>query len=336
MTSPELAALLDDAVRAPSRLLWLDAGSPAHPRATNRAALCCLCAAESARAAPRKDVFGPGFTDYDKLSAPGAQHVCEACIWALGGKPPDTLRLWSIVYRADRRGAPSNAKAIYPHGAHTHLTSKSDVAEIVDVLLSPPDAPWVCCVAESGQIHLLPFARVNHGSELWTVRYEREDVSSSSLTFARVLYHGSALLAAGFIREDIETLEPHPSKLVKHGVAVWREHAGPLKQWRRSALLALAVALTRKDTYGQLRDRCAAILGEERRGPVGPCTRAGARDDGERDDGADRPDGLVAAGEVVDPGGGGESADVGRRRADDGREARDRHALEGERQGRLL
>lgn len=242
-----------------AQLLWNDAGGPL-PKKTGEphAGPCYLCGEPSptGRAVRVRDALGPGFTDHDQARRRDSVHVCIPCVWLLGGKPPDTFRLWSVVYRADRPAAPSNAKAVYPHGPHTHCTSKSDVSEIVDVLLDPPDAPWVCSIADSGQIHILPWSPINRGSE-WTVMYERVRIDSDSRQFAEVLFHVAALLAAGFIREDVETLDPHPSKLAKYGQDVWATHARPLQQWRRSGLLALAVALTRKDSYDQLRDRCA-------------------------------------------------------------------------------
>lgn len=315
-----------------SHILWDDAR---RPHATKPAPLysgpCYLCGETSptGTAIARKDALGPGFTDHDQAKRRDATHVCVPCVWLLGGKPPDTFRLWSVVYRTDRIAAPSNPKATYDHGPHTHCTSKSDVSEIVDVLLSPPDGPWICGVADSGQIHILPWSTINRGRE-WSVLYERVRVDSDSNTFARVLYHVTSLLAAGFIREDVETLAPHPSKLAKYGLEVWRQHARPLEQWRRSGLLALAIALTRKESYADVRDRCAHIIRYEVES-----NRSRAGDDGERDDRKDQASRLVAAresgaGGCVQPGGGLEPA-----RIEHGAKAPDRDAARRQRQGAL-
>lgn len=318
--------------RSVSHTLWLDAGQPRIAKATqDYRGPCYLCGEESptGTGVRTKDALGPGFTDHDKCARVDASHVCVPCVWMISGKPPETFRLWSVVYRADRLAAPSNPKATLEHGPHTHCTSKSDITEIVDVLLSPPDAPWLCALAESGQIHILPWSTINRGRH-WTVLYERVRIDSDSETFAEVLYHASALLAAGFIREDVESLDPHPSKLVKHGIEVWRRHARPLEQWRRSGLLALAIALTRKDTYAAVRDRCAQLIGAE-----GESGGSRARDDGERDDGQDQAGRLVAAREDgarrgVQPGGGLEPA-----RERDGAQAPDRDPPGRHRQGSL-
>ena len=315
-----------------SRLLWADAGSPAPTKRTEATtAPCYLCGEPCGQGVARRDALGPGFTDHDRAARRESGHVCAACVWLLGGKPPDTFRLWSVVYREDRPAAPSNPKATYPHGPHTHCTSKSDVSEIVDVLLDPPASTWVCAVADSGQIHILPWSTINVG-DVWSVLYERQRVDSDSETFATVLYHVTSLLAAGYIREDIETLDPHPSKLVKHGSAVWAEHARPLKQWCRSGLLALALSLTRKESYGATRDRCAAKLGLR---AADTSDRSGPRHDGERDDGADPAGGLVAARESGAGSGVQSCSELERARVEHGTQAPDRDAARRERQGSL-
>lgn len=280
-----------------SRVLWHDAGCPGVSKASAPSELpCYLCGGRDVPGVRLRDALGPNFTDHDKATCPASDHVCVACVWLLGGKPPDTFRLWSVVYREDREARPSNPKATYHHGPHTHCTSKSDISEILEVLLEPPDAPWICTVAESGQIHLLPFARVNYGREEWCVRYEREDVISTPEAFASVLHHVTSLLSAGYIRDDLVALDPHPSKLAKYGLETWRRHAEPLRKWRRSPLMALAVALTRKETYEHTRDRTAWASAYGRRAEP-DCHPACLVDDGISDDRAHQPDGLVAKSE---------------------------------------
>lgn len=321
----------------PALMLWLDAGkpSPAKPVAASDAP-CYLCGEPSptGTGVRVRDALGPGFTDHDQARCPSSSHVCVPCIYILGGKPPDTFRLWSVVYREDRLATPSNLKASYQHGSHTHCTSKSDVSEIVDILLAPPSGQWLCAVADSGQIHILPWSIVNDGSEVWTVRFERLAITSTPAEFAGVLYDVCTLLAAGYIRDDIETLRPHPSKLVKYGIAIWRAHASPLEKWRRSGLLALAIALTRKDTYAATRDRAEAVMDRRATGDDRP--RPGACDDGLGDDGKDQSNGLVAAREVGPVLGSAESRDVGRAGHDDGAQASDRDAPRRVEQGDLF
>lgn len=295
----------------PALYIWRDAGEPEMPKCTEelneydrrQCALCGDYAVFTRKAAPLRDALGAGFTDWDKLSAPHSDIVCQACVFAMGSKPPETFRLWSVLWREDWPEAPpSNEKFAYQKGPHTCVTTKADMGPVVETLLFPPrdGMRWSCSIADSGQIHTLPFATVNWGDAPWTVRFEREDVRSTSEDFAEILYHAMSLLCAGFIREDVLSLEPHPSKLVKHGIDVWRSHAEPLRRWRRSAHLALAVTLAKREEYEHVRARADAARAR-------PCSRG----DEQRIDGQNIADGLVAESEVGAGGGSGSRQELG-------------------------
>jgi hypothetical protein len=254
-----------------------------------------------------KLAFGAGFTDHDSLMFPGSEQVCVACVWLLGSKPPMTLRTWSVLWRSDWAAAPEgNAKAQYPVGPKTICTSKNDMSAIREVLLDPPDAEWVCSVAETGHVHTAPFAAVNRGWR-WTVRFEREDVTSDPHEFATVAYHAMSLLVGGFIRDDVETLSPHPSKLAKHGIALWREHAEPLRKYRKSALLAMILMIAKREEYDAFR----RAADDTRKRP-----RAGH--DVQRIDGRYFAHAVVGAREVGAGDGGGPRPDMGRAGGNDG------------------
>jgi hypothetical protein len=305
-----------------SHLLWQDAGCPEITKPTHLAPgdRCAMCGHEEAMVRA-KDAFGPGFTDHDKLALPGSPWVCVPCVWVLGRNPPHSFRLWAIVWREDWTAPPGNEKAAYPHGPRTLCTSKADMSAVIDTLLSPPPCRWVVSIPESGQIHTLPFARVNQGDGDWVVRYEREDVASNPAELAEVLYHVASLLDAGFVRDDVVSLEPHPSKLVKYGIAKWREHAEPLRMYRRSALIAMAIILTKRETTHAVRVRSDASR-----------TRSGAAHDEQRQHQEHITHGLVAAGADRAPDRGAEVADVGRVHHHHGKKAGDRNTSQGVRQ----
>jgi hypothetical protein len=48
-------------------------------------------------------------------------------------------------------------------------------------------------------------------------------------------------------------LNPHPSKLVKYGISLWREHAEPLEKYKKSPLLQMAMAFMKKETLDDVR-----------------------------------------------------------------------------------
>jgi len=288
-----------------SHLLWRDAGCPPVTKPTvkpERVANCAMCGQNCAMAegvVRTKDAFGPGFTDHDKLSDPRSSIVCVPCVWLLGGQPPMTLRTWSVLWREDWTAPPSNPKAAYPVGPKTWLTAKNDMSHIREILFDPPPGRWVCSIADSGQIHTAPFATVNQGGYKWCVRFDREDVISTRWEFTQVVYHAMSLLVAGFVRDDLLSGTPHPSKLVKHGIELWKWHWGWLRKYRRSPLLALVLMLAKREEYDAFRGRaCEAFK------------RFGFDDYDECLDGRHLANGLVAPSAVGPVGGGVEGEEL--------------------------
>ena len=241
------------------------AGSPDCRRPTYIATegdVCCWCGMPDAVLCSAKKVFGTHFTARVFMVNPNSPHACRACTWAFGGKPPDTIRLWSVVARTDIAAAPSNPKSSAIVGVSfdlIHCTTKGKAAEIIDVLIAPPDSDWVCCIAESAQQHVLPYAVINRGSP-WKIRWENIDVAGDSKTFAEIIYHATALIGAGFFRIDVLTGEPSLGRLGKL-ITKWKEHDNYLSRLRGSPLFDLAVGLISKDTEGDYHARAAKALG---------------------------------------------------------------------------
>jgi hypothetical protein len=229
-----------------TKTLWLASGKP-DPRKPIMTAEgpCYWCGSRIVGEACRvNDVYGSSFTDHDVATVATSSWVCVPCAWSMTGRPPDTLRLWSLVYREDRPAAPSHEKA--PRlGSHIHLQNKADPSEFDAVLRDPPSGPWICAVADSGQIHVIPFARVNHGRR-WCVRFERHDVRSSSDEYSRIADAMQALYDAGYSKDDIATGSPSPGRLLRAGVDLWRENDKTLRRYRGGPLFELALFLRRR------------------------------------------------------------------------------------------
>lgn len=231
----------------PAQILYRLAGNP-DPRkpVVDCASVCAMCADPIASGAKYSKVFSSSFTDQDLLASPQSTHVCVACTWACTGRPPDTLRLWTWVYRADRELAPSNTKAQPWAKGHVQATTKADVTEIAALLLDPPDCEWFTTIADSGQIHIVPFAVVNSGRR-WRVKFERVDVVADSDEFGAVYAAANDCYQAGFVKEDLLTGRPHPSKLVKCGIDTWKAYHNRVAAHIGSPLLELAIWLLRRN-----------------------------------------------------------------------------------------
>lgn len=298
------------------RLVWKDCGSPASPKPTEPHDGPCYwcgdsCAPEGVRLAK---VAGPMFSDHDSARCTTATHVCVPCTWVLGGKPPDTFRMWTVSYTSTVDAPASHEKAAPARvGPHTHLAGRNDLAWPLSVLLDPPRGAWGMALAESGKIHTLPHSRLNRSQSRWTVRFDRVDVSSYPSRFRHILHHAADLYAAGYNKQDIRTLSPSPSRIAKLGISQWRVAQLALAGAAGGAELDLALFLLRKDNAEEIRDRTRAARGE-----VAP------RDAVERVDGQNTADRLVEEGTDSAPDCSGVQPKPPTDGVDDGAETRDR------------
>lgn len=241
-------------MNTPARLMYQAAGSPTCPKPTTEAhGPCWVCAlpCEGSGVLVRKAV-GESFTDHANVAVPDSDYICVPCTWALSGKPPNTFRLWTVIWRTDKQLKNGNAKApLFPPAC---LTAKNDLTELVNILLNPPrdGSPWFAAIADSGQKHVLPFTPLNHGP-YWNVRFEDETIHGSPLEFGQTLSVVATLYAAGFNREEIATGKPRPSKLIDSGFDFWRKHNKFLRIRRGGSLLRLAIFLLRKEGIEDVR-----------------------------------------------------------------------------------
>jgi hypothetical protein len=275
-------------------LIYEAVGRPDPRRDTHSATgRCYWCAAPiDARACKVDDVITDSFTDQDQALVRTSPWLCVACTWAMTGRPPDTLRLWSIAYRDAAAPWPSNhPSCTLPSGA-VHAQNKADPSAFRALLREPPVGRWVCSIADSGQIHTLPFAPVNVGSGRFGVRFERTTITTTAAEYGELDAAIHRLMRAGFTKTDI-TDEPPPHRLVECGAELWMTERRRLAPWLRSSLLELVLFLARKEP----RDPATAYptIDPAQRPTKGSSARRRPRtsDDAERAPGIDQPAQVV-------------------------------------------
>lgn len=161
---------------APTTLVWELAGRP--DPVPNIAALledvpgvCALSGEYEPRTAPLAKALGANFTDQSLYRA-RSDRVGPGALWCCSGKPPATLRMWSVVASRTAALPASHPKAWLQDTPGLHLTNRADTSVIIDTLLDPPEGEWLVTVAVSGQKHVVPYGTVNHRRDTWTVRME--------------------------------------------------------------------------------------------------------------------------------------------------------------------
>lgn len=232
-----------------ARMVWDLAG---RPRPTGAAAgllqpveaPCGLCGNIEAATAPSDKALGKNWTDRAHLARPDSPRVCTGCLWVCSGRPPHSLRMWTVI--AAPNAPASHEKCRVPSGPGLAFINRSNPGPVADLLANPPDSEWVLSVAVSGQKHVLPYARVNRG-RAWTVRMETTDITATTDQWARVHAAAVGLRRLGVPADAIPAREPRFIK-TRAQLAQWADLDCQLMGWHQSPLLQLALWCITKGT----------------------------------------------------------------------------------------
>ncbi|NIH57288.1 hypothetical protein [Brooklawnia cerclae] len=235
-----------------TRLVWDLAGRPritapgtaAHLK--DSPGVCAMCGHDSPVTANADRALGKNFSDQGHLQRHDSPDICPACLWCASGKPPNTLRMWTIVASPGADLPDSQPKAFLQDTPGLCLTSRASTRPVIDILADPPSGDWLVSVALSGQKHVLPFAAVNHGSGQWTVRVEDHSVTATPAQWRQVHACTLGLRRLGVPAEAVMAGEPQYVKTPDQ-LAAWRDLNAGLLPWLGSPLLELALWTITKD-----------------------------------------------------------------------------------------
>ena len=213
---------------AATRLVWDLAGHPSVSAESVRRLLvvqrgvCAICDTEQEITADANRALGSNFSDHSYQHHPGSSRICEACLWCCSGKPPATLRMWSLIAAPDTDLPPSNPKAWLQNTPGLFLFNRSAPETLNRILANPPLGEWTATVAVSAQKHILPYATVNYGSDAWSVRMEDHNVTSTPQEWKTVHDAAMKLRRMGV-----------PSEAVMEGIPQFIRTGADLLEWRR-------------------------------------------------------------------------------------------------------
>lgn len=192
---------------------------------------CYVCGGLSDRGQRVTDWMGENFTGQSLVAAPSSTLVCEACVWAMAGRPPDTLRMWCHLY--DESG--------YVR------TNKGDKPLIRKWLRRRHAGEWFAAIADSGKKHVVPFTPVNPPGSRGRIRFEEDElVLPRDDAGWRIVDDATELLTLGATKGEIEPGE--------YGARAWglcpdaiRDFEDRWSGLRNSAWFRLAVWLAQRD-----------------------------------------------------------------------------------------
>lgn len=185
---------------------------------------CWLCGGETGgQGLPVKKAILDTFTDHDMARQPASQSVCSGCAFCLSFL---SLRNYSILAT---------------QGELRHPTR----AELRDILLNPPEPPFVLCIATSGQKWLHFKGEVSYSRNGYPVQLEetRVYVDTSQLEHVLVLVEN---LYTVFSKKEILSGEYSQNRIKKFGLARFQRIEKQAATYRGQRLFELGVFVAQK------------------------------------------------------------------------------------------
>jgi len=214
---------------------------------------CWLCGGETdGKGIPTKKGIKDTFTDHPWARGQGSKSLCSGCAFCLNNR---SLRNYSILATAGELCHPSRA-------------------DWREILLDPPEPPFVACLAVSGQKHLSFKAPINLSRETFTIALEEQMVEVAPTKLA-VCLEAVENLYAYFTKDEIMTGRYRQHRIQECGLARWQELETAVESWRGTRLFELALfvaqkkekpALIRKEVYQNVPIQ-AAVTGAKTTNP---------------------------------------------------------------------
>ena len=186
--------------------------------------VCWLCGGETGgKGLPTKKAIKPTFTDHPCARGYGSSSICPGCAFCLTARE---LRNYSILATTDRLSHPSRA-------------------EWREILINPPEPPFVMCLAVSGQKHLSFKAPVNLERGHYAVLLEEREIFVTPGRIEQAIEAVEALYAY-FSKAEIETGRYSQHKIKQCGISRWGQLEAAIENWRGRPLFDLAVFVAQK------------------------------------------------------------------------------------------
>lgn len=215
----------------PTTILHTLHEAPPVPGSAEHDGRCWICADPMQRGVPVEKWQGANFTGQNRVRLPTATHVCEACVWCMAGRPPDTLRMYSHLYEA---GEPA-----------TYLRlNKGDKPAMREFLARRHGGLWFAAIADSGQKHVIPWAPLNGPGRAGSVLLDEQLVNVPD--DQSLIDEMAELLTAGATKAEITSGDyaARAYQLASEQVITFERRNGGK---RHSSWFTLAIWLAQRD-----------------------------------------------------------------------------------------
>jgi hypothetical protein len=195
----------------PSILTWQAHGSPKVAGRRSVCGGCYLCAGSTGSGVLVEKWMGDSFTSQTLARCPWSQHVCEACAYVAS-------RISPVLGRDAKEGKKfggnfRNYSCGFDEIGYWNA-SKGEKPMIRAFLEREHTEPWFLCVADSGQKHIIPFARMNGPGRAGVVSFDEQtiDVPADVSLTAEM----AALLTLGVTKDELGSRDYYARS--------WKEH----------------------------------------------------------------------------------------------------------------
>lgn len=186
--------------------------------------LCWLCGGKiDGLGMPVSKAIKPTFTDHPYARGHGSTSLCSGCAFCLSYRE---LRNYSILATKDGINHPSRA-------------------EWRDLLLNPPEPPFVICLAVSGQKHLSFKGIVSQNKEFFDVLLEEQVVSIVPNLLSCCL-QAIEHMYIYFTKDEIQTGNYSQNRIKEMGLDRWLEGEKQVSKWRKKRIFEIALFVAQK------------------------------------------------------------------------------------------
>lgn len=167
------------------------------------------------------------FTDHNKAQCPESKKFCERCHWALGLRCfywNAGANKWSPIWGRNWSWLLSQGESFPQFTGETHSDGKLTLPVVNNLptrslirewLLNPPEPPFTIAVAESGQKHILPWAKEACSRDCFPVQFEHDSLYINASIFRELVATYESLMGMDFYKSEIDTGNFHSQKLMK-------------------------------------------------------------------------------------------------------------------------
>lgn len=208
---------------------------------------CWLCGGPThGKGWPLKDGIPPTFTDFNQAKAPWSLTACGACV-AMSS---------SAAYGqyAEREGKPltfpvkegKKPRALnwlyFSHVVSPTEYHQPDRKQWRDLLLEPPEPPFLMAMAVNGKKHVIFRGMANNSRDQYVVQADEERIHVDRAQFAEMLAQFEEAYNAGFSKDSLLTGQYNQAAIMSAGLSVWRRVEEQMSYWRQHhpGLLQLA------------------------------------------------------------------------------------------------